>query len=270
MEKRPSLVGTCGYDYLDWREIFYPSGMPRESFLPYYAGIFGALELNASFYQMPSAASLTALAKRAGPSLQFSVKANDSLTHQIDPQAWRGKAAEFRTALEALRQSGRLAAVLFQFPASFHYQALNRSYLDRLLKEFEGYPSVVEFRHVEWQNRRVIDALRERGVAWCCTDLPALAKLPLPADIVTAPLAYVRFHGRNATTFWGSDTGTRFDYLYSEAELAPWVERIRSMANQAERVMVFFNNHRYGQAARNARMLQDMVAAAPVSGAAHG
>lgn len=262
------FVGTCGYDYLDWREIFYPGGLARESFLRYYAGVFGAVEINASFYQMPTAAGLRSMAVRA-PELRFALKANDTLTHAVDPAAWPAKAAAFREAAEALRGEGRLAAILFQFPASFHYQAANRSYLDRLLREFEGFPAAVEFRHAEWFNRRVLDALRARGVAWCCTDLPKLPTLPPPADVVTAELGYVRFHGRNEEAFWGSDAAGRYDYLYTPAELSPWAARIRAMADQAGTVLAFFNNHRYGQAARNAKMLQDLLAVAP-AGTDHG
>jgi len=269
MNEPKTLTGTCGYDYLDWRETFYPTGLAREEFLPYYASQFSAVEINNSYYQMPQASRLLAMADRAGPAMQFSVKANDSLTHKVDPSLWRDNAKLFRAAIDPLMGRGKLAALLFQFPSSFHYQALNRTYLDQLLKEFQDYPVAVEFRHSEWVNRRVLDALRLRNVAWTCTDLPDLPKLPQPADIVTAPLAYVRFHGRNAMAFWGSDAASRYDYLYGEAELRPWVDRIRAMERLADRVLVFFNNHRYGQAASNARMLLALLAASRQSGAVH-
>jgi uncharacterized protein YecE (DUF72 family) len=89
--------------------------------------------------------------------------------------------------------------------------------------------------------------------------MPDLKGLPEAGESVTASLAYLRFHGRNRETWWGSDAAARFDYLYTEEELRQWIPRIRRMASQASRFRIYFNNHRKGQAAVNARMLIQLL-----------
>ena len=78
-------------------------------------------------------------------------------------------------------------------------------------------------------------------------------------DVVTAPLAYIRFHGRNGETWWGSDAASRYDYLYSDVELEAWGGRVKAMAERAERILVYFNNHMRGQAPRNAKTFSDIL-----------
>lgn len=255
-------IGTSGYDYLDWRESFYPAGTNRRDFLAFYGTRFSTLELNFSYYRLPEARQIAGLLERSGPAMDFSIKAHESLTHRVDPASWKDVLLAYRRGIEPLAESGRLAAVLLQFPFSFHYTPDNRRYLDRLLAEMKGLPLAVEFRTAEWQNNRVFDALRKRSVAVCSVDEPRLKGLPPPLDIVTAPLAYVRFHGRNDAAWWGSDSAARFDYLYSAAELGGWVDRILGMMATAEKVRVYFNNHRRGQAPANALLLRQLFAEA--------
>lgn len=181
------------------------------------------------------------------------------MTHKIDPHSWKSSAGEYAAALKPLAESDRLAAVLLQFPYSFHYLPENRQYLDRLIQEIHELPLVVEFRNTEWLNKRVFDALRERNVGFCSVDTPRLRGLPAPLDIVTSSIAYIRFHGRNEKTWWGSDAAARFDYLYSGDELKPWIDRIISMAGSAKKVRIYFNNHRRGQAPTNALMLRSLL-----------
>jgi uncharacterized protein YecE (DUF72 family) len=92
---------------------------------------------------------------------------------------------------------GRLDAVLFQFPYSFHYTPDNRRYLDRLLTYFMEVPAAVEFRTADWYTGKVIEGMKSRNVPLVSLDLPELPKLPPLMDVVTAPLAYIRLHGRN-------------------------------------------------------------------------
>jgi uncharacterized protein YecE (DUF72 family) len=202
---------------------------------------------------MPTSVQCSRFLEQAGPALVFSVKANEALTHKIDPAGWKDAARAFLEALEPLLRADRLGAVLFQFPYSFHYEVDRRRYLDAVLGEFAGLPVAVEFRNHEWFNNRVFDAFRERRVALASLDLPALKGLPPVMDVVTAPLAYVRFHGRNGETWWGSDSASRYDYLYSAAELEAWAGRVQAIAQRADRVLVYFNNHRGGQSVQNAK-----------------
>ncbi len=254
-------IGTSGYDYPDWKGPFYPSDLDRADFLGFYSSRFSTVELNFSYYRMPTRAQLAGLLKRSGGGLDFSIKAHGSLTHKVDTAAWKGAAHEYAESLAPLAEAGRLTAVLFQFPFSFHYTPENRRYLDYLLAELHELPRVVEFRNAEWLNTRVFDALRERGVGFCAVDAPQLKGLPAAIDIVTSSLAYLRFHGRNELNWWGSDAAARFNYLYSSDELKSWVGRLASMLRSAEIMRVYFNNHPYGQAARNAAMLTQLLRA---------
>ncbi|HTX71590.1 MAG TPA: DUF72 domain-containing protein [Rectinemataceae bacterium] len=246
-------VGTSGYDYPEWKGVFYPADLPRSQYLSYYAAAFSSLELNFSYYRMPTAAQLASLMERAGSSCLLSIKAHESLTHSVDLAQWHSALAEFRAALLPLLRAERLGAVLFQFPHSFGYEPERRRYLDSLLKETNELPVVVEFRNHDWYNNRVFDAFRERRVAMASVDLPNLRGLPPVVDLVTSPLAYIRFHGRNEANWWGSDAATRYDYLYDERELEPWVERVKGMAGKVSRLLAYFNNHFRGQAVQNAR-----------------
>jgi len=233
--------------------------MKKEDFLGYYAGQFSTVELDYTYYRMPTADQLRQMAEAGGPDLTFAIKATDVLTHKIDPTKWKDEAQAYKTAIEPLLEAGRLEAVLFQFPNSFHYQDENRRHLDGLLKEFAGIPSVVEFRNAEWGNNRVIDELKKRGIAYASTDLPDIKGLPPVLDVSTSPLAYFRLHGRNAEAWWGSDSRLRYDYLYSDAELEGAAERIKRIMVKADRILVYFNNHIRGQAIKNAQKLRQLI-----------
>ena len=255
------LTGTCGYSYNEWVGPVYPEGTKREEFLSLYSGRFRTVELDYTYYQMPRAEQLRHMAEGA-PRLSFAIKAHQSLTHKIDSAKWQDEAKTYIEAIEPMREAGRLEAVLFQFPFSFHYEAENRRYLDKILAYFSGIDAAVEFRNADWLNNRVIDGLKARGAALVGLDMPELKGLPPRMDVVTAPLAYFRLHGRNRETWWGSDGAARYDYLYSDAELTAVAERIKQILFKADRILVYFNNHRRGQAVKNAEKLEKLLAAA--------
>lgn len=251
------LVGTSGYSYDDWRGAFYPEGLPKADFLRYYALFFPFAELNFSYYAMPKASSLAAMARRTPSGFLFSIKAHGSLTHEVGP-GWRDDAAAFSRAAAALAEADRLAAVLVQLPYRFHHTPDNRSYLAALLEALAPLPLVVEFRNDEWRGERVYDELERRGVGAAMVDRPDLPGLPAVEERVTGGLGYVRFHGRNADAWWTGDATSRYDYLYSGEELAASAPRLRRMA-KAARLLVAFNNHARGNAVRNARELAALL-----------
>jgi len=249
-------VGTSGYDYPEWRGLFYANELPREEFLAFYAEHFGALELNYTYYGMPDERQISSMVRRSNGRLRFSVKVNKALTHEISVSAWRDAAKEFRAALYPMVNRGLLLSLLFQFPQGFHYAVDERRYLDSLMREFEGLPRVVEFRHDSWQNKRVTDGLSSRGIGWCVTDMPTLRHLPAFRPVVTGPVAYVRFHGRNAASWHGTNARDRYDYLYSDSELETFMPALASIAAAAQVVQIYFNNHAKGQAVVNARKMK--------------
>ncbi len=252
------LIGTSGFSYEDWVGPVYPPGTPKGEFLSRYASRFPFVELNYSYYSQPEPRTLARMVERSPQGFLFSIKAHQSLTHAAGPDPAQALGA-FLEGIRPLREAARLAAVLAQFPYSFHYTPENRRRLQALCAGFEGLPLAVEFRNREWQRESVYEGLRRYGAALVCVDEPGLPNLPLPESVVTSSLAYVRFHGRNTANWWTGDNASRYDYLYSPQELAEWVPRIRLLAAQAKLLLVAFNNHRRGYAVQNAQDLQGLL-----------
>ncbi len=251
------LIGTSGYSYEDWRGELYPAELPKEEFLRYYSLFFPFTELNFSYYAMPTANALKAMVARTPSSFLFSIKAHKSLTHEIGLN-WKDAAGQFGQAVSALAKADRLAAVLIQLPYSFHHTPDNRRYLSELLSALAPLPLVVEFRNDEWYTSRVYDELDKRRVGSVMVDRPDLPGLPPVDERVTGGLGYIRFHGRNETTWWSGDNVSRYDYLYSEEELQACVPRLRRMAKSGT-LLVAFNNHANGSAVKNAKSLKALL-----------
>lgn len=253
------LTGTSGYSYHEWVGPVYPAGTQIHEYLPYYSTLFPAVELNFSYYRMPERDQMGRILEESQNRLIFSVKAHESLTHRVDPAQWQEKATRFCKALEPLAAVGKLGTILLQFPFSFHYEVDQRRYLDTLLKSLKDFPVAVEFRNSQWFNNRVIEGLRQRGICLVSLDMPALKGLPPVMDTVTASFAYLRLHGRNGETWWGSDGAERYNYLYNDQELQFFVDRIKLLLTHTERLFVFFNNHRRGQAVQNGLRLISLL-----------
>ncbi len=250
------LTGTSGYDYKDWKGVFYDESISRKEYPAFYSRFFSTVELNFTYYRMPTPDHLRDLFSRFRNDMIFSIKSHKSLTHEVDGQ-WKEQARLLMDATEVLGEN--LGAVLFQFPFSFHYTKENRRYLDLLLRETGAFPIVVEFRNGEWLNRRVFDGLRDRNTGFCCTDMPQLKGLPASLDMVTGDIGYIRFHGRNKESWWTGNSAERYNYLYSREELESWVPRIEEMALNTKKFFIYFNNHWGGRAAENARMMQELL-----------
>jgi uncharacterized protein YecE (DUF72 family) len=153
-----------------------------------------------------------------------------------------------------------LGALLIQFPISFKNTSLNREYLEKLLRQFIEYPRVVEVRHDSWENPDTLDYFIQKSVAFCNIDQPLLGRSLEPTEHVTSPVAYVRLHGRNYDQWFQAETGAdRYNYLYSETELAGWKDKIGRIANKADVTFVVTNNHFLGKAGVNALQLKNML-----------
>ena len=252
------LVGTSGYSYDDWVGPFYPPGTTRQGFLSLYAREFPVVELNFSYYRQPDPRMLERMAAGTGPGFTFALKAHRSMTHEIG-DSWEKDVAEFRSGIQPMVDSGKLAAVLLQFPYSFAYTPESRSRLASLCGKLEGLPLAVEFRKSEWLKEQVFEGLRQRGVSLVSVDEPDLPKLLPPTTETTGRFGYVRFHGRNKQAWWTGDNASRYDYLYAREELEEWVERIRLILARVPVILLFFNNHWRGNAAQNAREMRRLL-----------
>jgi len=252
-------IGTSGYSYDDWREHYYPPGLNKGKRLEFYAREFSFVEVNSSYYSLLRPEVFRQLAQKTPPEFVFAVKGYKSFTHE------RGAGVaedvkKFCFSLAPLLEKGKLGAVLLQFPYSFPRRPENKNYLAALREALGGLPAVVEFRHQSWVRGETWEFLKGLELGYVCVDEPDIKGLVGRVAVCTAPVAYVRFHGRNREKWWRHEhTYERYDYLYTERELGEWVPGIRSLAREAKRVFVAFNNHYRGQAVQNARMLKEML-----------
>ncbi|RJQ62081.1 MAG: DUF72 domain-containing protein, partial [Desulfobacteraceae bacterium] len=209
------------------------------------------------WYQMPKSGAMERMRDQVPETFLFAAKLNRSLTHEIDPDGWRGCVRQYRDGICPLVESRQLAAVLLQFPSSFRRISQNRRYLAELLDELAGLPLAVEFRHASWATDKVFAELERREASLVAVDTPALAPLFPRLDVVTNPeFFYVRFHGRNTAGWRSGNMQKQFDYDYSDADLAEWTAGpLEKMARQARNGYIFFNNHVRAQAPRNADAL---------------
>lgn len=250
-------VGPAGWSYEDWKGIVYPEGMPRSQHpLAYLARYFDTVEINTTFYHPPNPRYCEGWVRKvnANPRFRFTAKLWQRFTHERGAWPTDAEVAMVTEGFRPLLECGLLGAVLVQFPWGFKRVPAEREWLARVLDTFAEFPLALEIRHASWNRAEVFDALRERHVAFCNIDQPMFSKSLPATDAVTSKVGYVRLHGRNAGDWFREDAGRddRYNYLYSEDELQPWIAKIERMRQQADRVYVVTNNHYRGQAVVNA------------------
>jgi len=251
-------LGTSGFSYTDWAGTFYPRGISRRDWLGYYAREFNALELNSTYYAIPRLSVLESMIHKTGDGFLFSVKANQEMTHLRQHDS--GVFSAFVNMLQPFIDAGKLGCVLAQFPFSFGANQPNFNYLELFRERLKDIPLVVEFRNIKWLKPEVFDWLRKQNFGFCCVDEPQLPNLLPPVAEVTADIAYVRFHGRNASKWWQHQHAyERYDYTYTANELKEWLPRIEKLNTLAEKTFVFANNHWRGQAVSTIRQLRMML-----------
>jgi len=256
-------IGTSGWSYPrgkgTWTGYFYPAGKINE--LEYYSQFFNAVEVNSSFYRPPDPGYAANWVRRTPADFLFAVKLWQKFTHPKMYQAATGEAVAisqrdvdlFRHSIEPLHESGKLGALLAQFPPSFKNDRYGQQLLTAIMRTFGQYRLAVELRHRSWSDdAHTADRLREGNVAWVQIDEPGFPS-SIAADIpLTADMAYFRFHGRNRETWWTGDSETRYKYLYSPEEISKLADKMKPALEQASLTFAFFNNHWRGYAPRNA------------------
>jgi uncharacterized protein YecE (DUF72 family) len=242
------LLGTSGWDYPEWVGRVYP---PRgaEDKLRYYTGRFPIVEVNSTFYHLPSVNVAASWARRTPSKFRFAAKFPQSITHERQLVGANEQLQQFLAVVRPLREAGKFAAALLQLPPSLRFEpGTVRSFYELLPADL---PVAVEFREPSWLVSESFDLLKEFRLAYVIVDEP---QLPVQLD-VTAPFAYIRWHG-HGTTVW-------YDYTYSSEEIASWVPRVRAVAEKAETVYGFFNNHFRGDAAVNCQSLTEALGLPP-------
>lgn len=258
--------GPAGWSYPDWEGPVYPERKPKGfDPLAFLAEYFDTIEINSTFYRPahPQAARSWVRRIERNPRFKFTAKLWQRFTHERDTPWNEDDVDAVREGLDPIAERGRLGALLVQFPWSFKSTEETRDWLADIATAFRAYPRVVEVRHASWNTPEFYQWLADEGIGFVNIDQPLFRKSIKPSATATAPVGYVRLHGRNYEDWFreGAGRDARYDYLYSAQELAPWAERIRELAasGTAEEVYAIANNHRRGQAPANAIMLASMV-----------
>jgi uncharacterized protein YecE (DUF72 family) len=233
-------IGTSGWVYNHWRELFYPPSLKQAEWFSYYARQFDTVEINNSFYRLPSAETFTAWRQGAPPGFLFAVKASRYLTHMkklLDPQE---PLKLFFERADHLDDS--LGPILYQLPPRWR---VNLPRFEAFLAALpRGYLHAVEFREASWLIEEVFRLLERYDVAHCIHDMHPLEVPPR----VASRAVYLRFHGV-----------TRYGGSYPAETLAFWGRRIHAWQSEGRDIYAYFNNDIGGYALQNAATLKRML-----------
>jgi uncharacterized protein YecE (DUF72 family) len=230
-------IGTSGWHYDHWRGRFYPEGLPKAKWLEFYSRRFNTVELNNSFYRLPSEAAFASWYRSTPDDFTLAVKVSRFITHIKRLKDVEEPVANFMDRAKILKE--KLGPLLYQLPPNMHRD-------DGRLESFlsvlpPGLKHVLEFRHQSWLDEGVFQILRRHKVGFCVFDMPGLT-CPLAA---TADFAYLRFHG---------STGLYYS-SYSDEELAGWAKGLGGLAPEVRAVYIYFNNDAEAYAVKNAVIL---------------
>jgi uncharacterized protein YecE (DUF72 family) len=235
-------VGCSGWAYDHWRGVVYPPGTPAARWLEHYATLFDTVEVNATFYRLPTRETVAGWAERTPGGFLFAVKASRHLTHVKRLRDLGPGIERFYEPLEPLVQAGKLGPVLWQLPENFHR---DDERLEAALAMLPAGAHAFEFRHESWFVSDVEALLRSRHVALVVGDAP---QRRYQTRAITAPFTYVRFH-----------YGRGKDGAYTRRQLEDWAEWLREVRRRAD-VYAYFNNDWQGFAVANARLLAELLA----------
>jgi uncharacterized protein YecE (DUF72 family) len=284
------LVGTSGWSYPSgkgkWNGLFYPATRSKKAGtagfdeLRFYAEHFETVEVNTTFYGQPRAEVARSWVDRTPPGFEFSLKLYQKFTHprmfreaaltrapgsegallDLLAQVTQSDIDEFRAGIDPLASSGRIGALLAQFPASFKDSPASRDYLAQLLTAFDDYPVAVELRHKSWSDAigDTLAMLNAFNAAWVQIDEPkfrfSIRQNYLPN---VSSFYYMRLHGRNAKAWWRHETSEdRYNYLYSGQELREFSDIAGAAQALVKKSYLYTNNHFASKSVVNAVMIK--------------
>ncbi len=286
------VVGTSSWADQGFVKHWYPKGLAARDRLAWYAERFEAVELNSSFYAIPSRDNVERWAEITPGGFSFDVKLHRLLSRHATkpdalppdmrgdvelnqrgnviatPEAQRELTQRIVSAVEPLADAGKLGAFLLQLTPGFDPRKYEISELDPIVEALGERTLAVEFRHIGWmegeQEERTLAELAERGAAYVCVDAPRERHVPIMPSVdavTTKRLAYLRCHGRDADRYMrGRSVAERFDYDYSTSELGEIGERAQELAEEVDQVHVMFNNNARDLAPKAAyRMRKDVL-----------
>ncbi|HEY5143952.1 MAG TPA: DUF72 domain-containing protein [Solirubrobacteraceae bacterium] len=237
-------IGCSGWNYRDWRGVLYPEWLSAPHWLARYTEVFDTVEVNATFYRLPTEHATAVWAAQVPVGFRFAVKGSRYLTHVRRLRDPAVPVARFTQALAPLRDAGRLGPLLWQLPEDFHR---DEARLQGLLAVLPAGRHALEFRHASWFDDAIVDVLAEHGVALVWGDHP---ERPFQRLERTADFVYVRLNR--------GTRGRRGNY--SEAELRAWAARLAAARADGD-VCAYCNNDQEGFVVNNARRLLALAGA---------
>lgn len=234
-------IGCSGFYYKEWREAFYPKGLPQRKWFEFYCESFNTVELNVTFYRFPKLEDLKSWYKRSPDDFRFTVKAPRLITHyKRFRNALRETRDFYNTVSKGLQE--KLGTVLFQLHPGIVY---NETMLEQILGTLDtSFANVIEFRHESWWQDKVLKALRQQNVTFCGISYPSL-----PDEAYrTSSVVYYRLHG----------VPDLYRSSYSTAELKH-IHQVIKKFRGVEEVYAYFNNDIEVAAVYNAKTLQEIV-----------
>lgn len=236
-------IGASGWVYQHWMQRFYPDRLPREQQLAFYAQHFSTVEVNFSFYRLPTQSTFATWHEQTPDDFLFAVKASRYLTHLKklkDPQEPLARLIDAACGLQE-----KLAVILFQFPPNWQLDVDRLEAFLEVLQSYPNYRYTMEFRHSSWLTPQVYQQLERAQVALC---LPISPTVPLDVRLTTA-WTYLRFHQGQQSV------------AYSESELIEWAKQIQGFLSQNVDVYAYFNNDAEGYALQNGHDLEQFIKA---------
>ncbi|WP_420136422.1 DUF72 domain-containing protein [Sphingomonas sp.] len=234
-------IGCSGWNYRHWRGAFYPADLPVRRWFEYYSAHFDAVELNNSFYRLPTAKTFEAWRDQAPEGFRYAVKANRYLTQAKKLKDCAEPVARMMAPVRHLGSA--LGPILYQLPPTLQ---LNLARLEEFLSLLPGdICHVFEFRHPSWYVADTLDLLGRYGASFCCHDMAGSVSPPW----ATGSVAYVRFHGAGGK-YWGR---------YKAEQLSRWAEWMADQQCQGRNVWAFFNNDIFADAIADATALKQLT-----------
>lgn len=258
-------IGTAGWFYKDWVNIFYPPEKENKKtdWLEFYSKYFNVVEVNSTYYSLPSIPIVNGWIKKVEKEEDFSfiLKLHQNFTHQRN--FTEDNVNAFQSSINLLQKENRLSGLLIQFPYSFQFNNEALSYISNLKEIFDNINLFFELRHSSWLNKNAIDFFSEMKLTFCTIDQPQFGRTIPFKPVITNALAYIRFHGRNKEAWSNSiknfgkkqtyeEQSERYKYLYSQTEILEIVFQIKEIENKVKEIFIIMNNHPAGYAVANA------------------
>lgn len=242
MQKIKWHIGCSGYSYKEWKEAFYPKGLPQSKWFDFYTRHFDTLELNVTFYRFPTLNSLKSWYDKAPDGFSFSAKVPGSITHYKRFEGTERMISDFYILLkEGLKE--KLACVLFQLPPTLSY---SEEKMKKIIEQTDpSFNNVIEFRHESWWRKDVQTVLKKHNISFCGVSFP---KIPYDDAVINTPVCYYRFHG----------VPKLFYSEYDAAFIAKIYHQV-SQSKKAKAAFIYFNNTASMAALHNATYFKQLT-----------